>query len=468
MKYKGYIIYTTVARVLSDAIILYLSFLLAFWVRFYSGIFSTPLGIPPVEEYIEAFFLGAIILIFVFKSFGLYNEKRLLRFSNEFSLIVKAMGMGIVVLMAMTFAHREYSYSRLVVALSWVLAVIGLTISRYLVDNLEKWLCQFRQEQKKVLILGTGETAKDLLYNIRQNPRWGYEVIGFLSRHEDNEREISGIPVLGDISRLEEVLEKKKPDEVVLAITGLSHEKMVHLIAECEKHLALFKLVPDMFEIITSKVDILDIDGIPLLGLKELPLEYAWNRFVKRAADIAGSAIGLILSAPFYIIIPLLIKFTSPGPVFYRQARCGEDGKAFTLCKFRTMYKDAEQKTGPVWAKEEDPRCTWIGRWLRRAYLDELPQLINVLKGDMSLAGPRPERPNFVEQFKDDIPRYMSRHMVKSGITGWAQVNGLRGNTPLKERIKYDMYYIENWSIWFDLKILFMTVFAKKKIGTTD
>jgi exopolysaccharide biosynthesis polyprenyl glycosylphosphotransferase len=302
------------------------------------------------------------------------------------------------------------------------------------------------------------------LRNIRQNPRWGYEVIGFLSRHEENQKEINGLPVLGDISRLEEVLEKKRPDEVVLAIAGLSHEKMVQLIAECEKYLALFKLVPDMFEIITSKVDIFDIDGIPLLGLKELPLEYAWNRFVKRVVDMVGSVIGLIISAPLYIVIAPLIKFTSPGPVFYKQARCGEDGRGFTLYKFRTMYQDAEQKTGPVWAKVDDPRCTWVGKFLRGFYLDELPQLINVLKGDMSLVGPRPERPSFVEQFKDDIPRYMSRHLVKSGVTGWSQVNGLRGNTPLRERIKYDMYYIENWSIWFDLKILFMTIFAKKNL----
>lgn len=464
MKYKGYIIYTTIARVLGDAVVLYLSFLLTFWVRFHSDIFKAPLGIPPIEDYIEAFFISVIILLFVFKSFGLYNEKRLLKFSNELSLIIKAMSMGMVVLMALTFAHREYSYSRLVVGLSWVLGIFALTISRFLIGNLEQWLCQFRQEQKKMLILGTGETARDLFHNIKQNPRWGYEVIGFLSKHEENSKEMDGVPILGDISHLEEVLEKKRPDEVVLAISGLSHEKMVQLIAECEKQIVLFKLVPDMFEIITTKVDVYDIDGIPLLGLKELPLEYVWNRFIKRLMDIIGSAIGLILSAPLYIIITPLIKLTSTGPVFYRQARCGEDGRAFTLFKFRTMYHNAEQKTGPVWAKEDDPRCTWIGKWLRNLYMDELPQLINVLKGDMSLVGPRPERPSFVEQFKDDIPRYMSRHLVKSGITGWAQVNGLRGNTPLKERVKYDMCYIENWSIWFDLKILFMTIFAKKNL----
>ena len=399
----------------------------------------------------------------MFKAFGLYSEQKLFKFSSEVLLIIKSMTVGMIVLMALTFVHRDFSYSRLVVGLSWGLCIAGLTISRYLVDNLEGKLCQMRQEHKKLIILGTGETAQRLLDNIRKNRRWGYEVIGFLSNDYNVPLEIKNVPVLGDLSRLDEVLEKKKPDEVMLAVTGLSHQEMVRLIVACEKRVVLFKLVPDMFEIITSKVDVYDMDGIPLLGLKELPLEYAWNRFVKRGFDIIGAAIGLMVSAPLYALLPLLIKFSSAGPVFYRQARCGEDGKAFTLCKFRTMSNDAEQHSGPVWAEEDDPRCTRAGRWLRKLNLDELPQLTSVFKGDMSLVGPRPERPNFVEQFKDDIPRYMSRHFTKSGITGWAQVNGLRGNTPLKKRIKYDMYYIENWSVWFDIKILFMTVFSRKK-----
>jgi len=464
MKYKGYLIYTTIARIASDAIVLYLCFLMSFWLRFYSGVASAPLGIPAIGNYVEAFFIAALLLLFVFKSYGLYNEKKLHRFSNEFFLIIKAMTLGIIVLMALTFFHRGYSYSRAVVGISWLVGIAGLTISRYMVGGFEQWMCRFRHEQKRVLILGTGDTAVNLLHNLRMSPRWGYDVIGFLSKTETSQKDIEGIPIFGDLSRLSEVLEKKNPDEVVLAISGLSHDVMVKLIAECEQRIVLFKLVPDLFEIITSKVDVFDIDGIPLLGIKDLPLEYAWNRFVKRIFDIAGVAAGFILSSPLFIILPVWIKFTSDGPVFYRQARCGEDGKTFILYKFRTMYKDAEKHSGPVWAKEEDPRCTGIGKWLRKLYLDELPQLINVLRGDMSLVGPRPERPNFVEQFKDDIPRYMSRHFVKSGMTGWAQVNGLRGNTPLKDRIKYDMYYIENWSIWFDIKIIFMTIFMKKTL----
>ena len=463
MKYKGYTIYTTIIRAASDLLVVYLCFLAAFWIRFHSGIFPVALGIPAIDNYIEAFFIAAIILLFVFKAFGLYTEHKLFKFSGEFSLLVKSMTVGMIALMALTFIHRDFSYSRLLVVLSWGLCIAGLTVSRYLVDNLEGRLCQARQEHKKLIILGTGDTAQRLLDNIKKNRRWGYEVIGFLTNELNAPLEIKDVPVLGDLSRLDEVLDKKRPDEVMLAAAGLSHQEMVRLIIACEKRVVLFKLVPDMFEIITSKVDVYDMDGIPLLGLKELPLGYAWNRFVKRGCDITGAAIGLILSSPLYAVLPLLIKFNSAGPVFYKQARCGEEGRTFTLYKFRTMSQDAEQHTGPVWAEENDPRCTMVGRWLRKFNLDELPQLISVFKGDMSLVGPRPERPNFVEQFKDDIPRYMSRHFAKSGMTGWAQVNGLRGNTPLKERIKYDICYIENWSVWFDVKILFMTFFGRKK-----
>lgn len=462
MKYKGYIIYITIARVISDFLVLYLCFLGAFWIRFHSALFQAPLGIPSLEEYIEAFFIGALIIVFIFKSFGLYNEKKIFKYSREVNLIIKAMSMGIIVLMALTFAHRGYSYSRLVVIFSWILGILGLSISRYVIGSIEPWLCKIRHEHKKVIIIGTGKSVRNLLYNIKRSPRWGYQVVGFLSKGESSQKEIDGVPILGDVSNFEEVLEKKRPDEVILAVTGLSHEEMINLIVKCEKRLVSFKLVPDMFEIITSRVDVFDIDGVSLLGIREFPLEYAWNRFLKRTFDIVGSTIGLVLSSPLYIILSPLVKLTSQGSIFYKQARCGEDGKNFALYKFRTMDKDAEQKTGPVWAKEDDPRCTWLGRWLRKFNIDELPQLVNVFRGDMSLVGPRPERPHFVENFKDDIPRYMSRHLIKSGITGWAQVNGLRGNTPLDERIKYDMYYIENWSLLFDIKILFMTLFIKK------
>jgi exopolysaccharide biosynthesis polyprenyl glycosylphosphotransferase len=245
-------------------------------------------------------------------------------------------------------------------------------------------------------------------------------------------------------------------------VTDIPHEQKSDIILRCEREMVDFRLVPDLFEVLTSNVAVVGIDGVPLMGLRPLPLDSAWNRFLKRVFDVAGSLIGLVLAAPIIAVASVFIKGGSRGPVFYRQVRCGEDGKEFVLYKLRTMKVDAERQTGPVMALEDDPRKTPIGRFLRKYNLDELPQLYNVIKGDMSLVGPRPERPYFIEQFKYSIPRYMSRHHIKCGITGWAQVHGLIQATPLEERIKYDIYYMENWSLLLDLRIILMTVLTTK------
>jgi exopolysaccharide biosynthesis polyprenyl glycosylphosphotransferase len=223
-----------------------------------------------------------------------------------------------------------------------------------------------------------------------------------------------------------------------------------------------FRLVADLLGMVTSSVDMRSIDGVPLLGLKESPLNESHSRFLKRLLDIMFSFAGIIALSPFLLLIACAVKLTSPGPVFYLQKRVGEDGRRFAIIKFRTMVDKAEKGVGRVWAKKDDPRRTSVGGFLRKFNLDELPQIFNVLKGEMSLVGPRPERPHFVGKFKEDIPRYMARHKIRSGMTGWAQVNGLRGNTSIEERTKYDLYYVENWSLAFDLKILFMSLFALK------
>jgi exopolysaccharide biosynthesis polyprenyl glycosylphosphotransferase len=221
-------------------------------------------------------------------------------------------------------------------------------------------------------------------------------------------------------------------------------------------------MIPDIFEILTSQVEVENFYGITLLGLKQFPLEKAINRFWKRCMDILGASVGLVVFFPLFVMIALLIKRDSPGPIFYYQKRVGEDGREFEMVKFRTMVINAEEKTGPVWTSEDDARRTKLGSILRQYNLDELPQLWNVLKGEMSLVGPRPERPHFVNEFKDRVPRYMSRHKIKSGMTGWAQVNGLRGQTSVSERIKYDLFYLENWSILFDVRIICRTFLTRK------
>jgi len=258
------------------------------------------------------------------------------------------------------------------------------------------------------------------------------------------------------------VISNKNIEEVILTEADLPRSDTMKIILECEKRMVEFRLVADLLGMVTSQVDMRSIDGVPLLGLKESPLSESFNRFLKRLMDIVFSGIGLIVLSPLLILVAMLVKLGSPGPVFYFQKRIGEDGSRFAMIKFRTMVDNAEKGVGRVWASENDPRRTKIGGFLRKSNLDELPQLINVFKGEMSLVGPRPERPHFVGKFKEDIPRYMARHKIKSGMTGWAQVNGLRGNTSIEERTKYDLYYIENWSLAFDAKIIFMSFFALK------
>jgi exopolysaccharide biosynthesis polyprenyl glycosylphosphotransferase len=288
-------------------------------------------------------------------------------------------------------------------------------------------------------------------------------VIGFLETgHSPLEPQVPASMILGNTGKLEQFIQDRFMDQVILADPSLARDRMVDIIVQCERNLMQFFLIPDIFRVLTSGVEVQSIDGVPLLGISKWPLDIFWNRMFKRCEDVAGSLAGLLLSMPVITVAALLIRRESPGPVFFRQIRCGESGRRFTIYKLRTMRVDAEEETGPVWTSENDPRRTRIGAFLRRHNLDELPQFWNVLKGEMSLVGPRPERPHFVEQFKEDISRYMWRHVSKPGMTGWAQVNGLRGNTSIRERIKYDLYYLENWSLAFDFKILLRTFFSRR------
>jgi Undecaprenyl-phosphate glucose phosphotransferase len=266
-----------------------------------------------------------------------------------------------------------------------------------------------------------------------------------------------GVPVLGPASDLDRIIREHGIQDVVIALPEATHDELLDMISACKQERATVRIYPDLFQIVASELEISDLDGLPLLTVHDAPLR-GWRLTIKRAMDLVGSAAGLVVISPLMMLLALLIKLESKGPVFFVQARMGLDGRPFPTLKFRSMRIDAEAQTGPVWATENDPRTTRIGRLLRRTSLDELPQLINVLVGDMSLVGPRPERPVFVEQFRRVIPRYMERHRAKAGLTGWAQVNGLRGETSIVERTKYDLYYIENWSLLFDLKIIMRQV----------
>ncbi len=290
-------------------------------------------------------------------------------------------------------------------------------------------------------------------------PALGLELVGFVDDDIDKGGEVvSGLSVEGSIGELAQLIPQKNVDLIILVSSAFSHRKILEILQALDEVDVEIQMSAGLFEMVTSRVAVRDIGGVPLLYLTKIRLK-GLNLLVKTIFDFIFALVSIILFLPIMLVITILIKITSPGPVLYKQLRVGRDGRVFEMYKFRTMVRNAEESTGPVWAQKEDPRCTPVGGFLRRFSLDELPQLINVLKGDMSLVGPRPERPVFVESFHNSVPRYMARHRIKAGITGWAQVNGLRGNTSLEERVKYDNFYIENWSLLLDIEILIRTLF---------
>ncbi len=454
--------------VAADAVAIFGGFILATWIRFNSGWIPLFHDRPPDRLYFMYGWGAAIatlLFLFLFRSLGLYVRPQTGSFSGKIPRLVRASGLGMLLSTALAFALRtDPPFSRLTVLLALATITLLLLIERFILFHAEIRFARRHRAQNRILILGTDDVAARLRQAVERDPRLRSTVIGFLSVR-DNSTLDPAIPsdmLLGSLRELETLLTTHRPNQIILADTELSHHQTVELILLCERNLIAFNVVPDLFRVLTSDVDVRTVDDIPLLGVGQWPLDVFWNRALKRVEDVIGAFLGLILAAPLLALAAWLIKRESPGPAFYRQERCGENGRTFVLWKLRTMRTDAERETGPVWTKPDDPRRTRIGAFLRRWNLDELPQLWNVLKGDMSLVGPRPERPHFVEQFKEDITRYMWRHVSKPGMTGWAQVNGLRGNTSIEERIKYDLYYLEHWSLAFDFKILLRTLFARQ------
>ncbi|MCI0450751.1 MAG: undecaprenyl-phosphate glucose phosphotransferase, partial [Chlorobi bacterium] len=354
-------------------------------------------------------------------------------------------------------------YSRLVFVIIWVLSIILITLGRYMVLKYEKTLYNKGKGLKDALIVGNTQTALDIYNNFSSHKYAGFNIVGFIDEDENsnentNENFLRNRTKLGDYSDVVEVITKHNIETVLVTIPSTEHDKLFELMKACEGENVEFLMVPDFLEVITSSVRVQEIDGIPFLRIKSIPMNI-WNRVLKRAFDFIFSLAVLIIISPLLIIIPLLVKLTSRGPVFYKQQRLSMTGKKFNMIKFRSMVADAEKDTGAVYVKKDDSRYTSIGRFLRKFSLDELPQFINVLKGEMSIVGPRPEREHFIREYREKIPKYLERHRVKCGVTGWAQVNGLRGSdSSIEKRIEYDIYYIEHWSIVFDLKIIIKTL----------
>ncbi len=447
--------------VFSDAALAALAFYLAYLWRLRTE--NPPaVNILPFRGYLGmmAIQVGALLTSFLLAR--LYHLKRGVSRLDVLTSLVAAASIGILLTSAFTslLYKNELDYPRLMLVYSWVLTIVLVGMGRLAHDALESRLRARGVAVYNTLIVGTGEVGRMILNKIRQSPALGYRVVGFVDE-SPAQADVLGVPVLGTPENLPQLIDQHAIDQVIIAMPERSHQELLEIIALCQRGRVEIKVFPDVFQIIASEMSIGDLNGLPLLTVRDIALR-GWKLTLKRAMDIVGSALALIFLSPLMLLVAALIKLESPGPVFYVQERVGLDGKPFQVLKFRTMRQDAEAN-GPGWTVANDPRRTRLGRILRRYSIDELPQFINVLIGEMSLVGPRPERPVYVEQFRQAIPRYMERHREKAGITGWAQVNGLRGDTSIVERTKYDLWYIENWSIWLDIKILLRTLvhFAK-------
>ena len=456
---------TSGLAVMADAAAIFSGFMLAVWFRFSSGLVPVD-SWPPNLAFLYGWSaaIATIIFLFIFRSLGLYIRPQQGGFPGKIPRLTRAIGIGLLLATALAFAFRtEPPISRLTLGLSFFTILILVILERFLLFRLEISLARKGNHSRRVLIVGTDSVAAHLKPGMEADPRLRSRVVGLIRTGDtDPDPTLPAHLIRGQLQDLETILDSHPADQIILSDGNIGHQRVLEIILACERNMITFNMVPDMFRIMTGSMDMQTVDDIPLLGVSRWPLDYFWNRTLKRLEDVVGSLLGLTLIAPLLGIAAILVKRSSPGPVFYRQKRCGENGREFTIYKLRTMHADAEKTTGPVWAVENDPRRTRLGTVLRSTNIDELPQLWNVFRGDMSLVGPRPERPHFVEKFRDDINHYMWRHVSKPGMTGWAQVNGLRGNTSIGERIKYDLYYLENWSLSFDFKILLRTFFANR------
>ena len=436
----------------ADLLLIAACWIVAYAVRFY--LFPV-VDTPPFAGYALQLVPILVVWGFAFRAFDLYRPNRLGSRVSEWLDVAKASTLGVLVLVAiMTFVFREYSYSRLVIGLFWAESIVAVSLSRAVFRELFRFARRHGFNQRYAIVVGGGEPAAEVLRVLRRRPDVGIRVLGMLS----DKREVpDNVRWLGGIEDVRAVLDRQQVDIVFIALPHADYSRITTVLHGIGDDPVAIHLVPDVFGLASLRGGVEEFETVPFIHLRESPL-YGWNRVLKRAFDLVGGALALTLAAPVMLAIVAALKLTSPGPLLYRQERMGVDGGRFRMLKFRTMRVDAEAQTGPVWATPDDPRRTRLGGFLRRWSLDELPQLFNVLRGEMSLVGPRPERPSFVEEFRRRVPGYMLRHKVKAGITGWAQINGWRGNTSIERRIECDLYYIERWSLAFDLRILIQTI----------
>ncbi len=452
---------------IADLLATVAAFFAAWTLRFDLQIIPVTRAVPSIGPYLMLLPFLVVVWPLVFYFHGLYQNRRTRGRVDEMLGIVSAVVLANLMLLAFTGWYRptvgpdslEYvTFSRAFLVIFAVMNLLLIALARLFVRALLRRRRSRGEGVERILVVGAGQLGQEVTQKILNHQEYGFEVIGFVDDDPGkSQARFHGVPVLGSLKEIDRVLDEQPIDQVFIALPLEAHRKMLRIIERVSRECVDVRIVPDVLQYATLNAAIENLDGTPVINLSQVPLQ-GWYSLMKRAMDVALSAAAILGLSPFLPVLAFLIWREDRGPVFYKQERMGLDGKSFMIYKFRSMRIDAESTTGPVWAVKGDPRRTRLGTFLREWSIDELPQLWNVLKGDMSIVGPRPERPAFVQEFKHKIPQYMMRHRVKAGITGWAQVHGWRGNTSLKKRIQYDLYYIQNWSLFLDVKILWMTV----------
>ena len=451
-------------HVVFDAIVVVLSYAFAWWLKFASGIVDREIGVLSFEFYMKALILIVPLYLFLYYAFNLYAPKRVQGRRLELSNIIMANTVGILIVFAGFFLVLSYSedaknFSRSMFVYFYVINIVFEEIERLFIRAFLRSIRRRGYNQKHILLVGYSKAAEQYIDRIKQNPQWGYDVQGILDDNIARGTIYKGVKVIGSIGNLEYILPQNKLDEIAITLGLEEYYKLSKIVAECEKSGVHTKFIPDYGNIIPTRPYTEDLLGLPVINIRYVPLSNTFNALIKRLTDIIGAVICIIVFSPVMLTSAILVKTTSQGPLIFKQERVGLHNKPFKMYKFRTMYVQTEEEEKKGWTQKNDPRVTRVGAILRKTSLDEFPQLFNVLKGDMSLVGPRPERPQYVEKFREEIPRYMIKHQVRPGMTGWAQVNGYRGDTSIQKRIECDLYYIENWTLGLDFKILFLTVF---------
>ena len=448
-------------HLLVDAVVVAFSYLLAWYIKFCTTFADTEPGAGALDMGTYFSFLYFVVpeYIILYYFFNMYAPKRGTRRKYELEGILKANTVGIVLFIVVLYMIKQQHFSRFMMGAFFVINIVLTTISRTLIRNTLLYFRKKGYNLKYILLIGYSRAAEEYITRINANPQWGYVVRGILDDRIPSGTMYKGVKVVGRIENIRYILPENKLDEIAITLALKDYDHLESIVDLCEKSGVHTKFIPDYNSLVPSHPYTEDLMGLPVINIRYVPLTNTLNRVAKRAVDIIGSSLGIVISSPIMVAAALAIKFISRGPVIFKQERVGLHNRTFKMYKFRTMEMQRPSAEESAWTVKDDPRVTGVGKFLRRTSLDELPQLFNILVGEMSLVGPRPERPQFVEKFKEEIPRYMIKHQVRPGLTGWAQINGYRGDTSIRKRIEYDLFYIENWTMSFDIKIMFLTLF---------